>query len=211
VTQVKTREKEGYGAVQIGVGTKRNISKTLRGHVSKFIDSGRKPFHRLREIHVDDPSKFQIGHSITVSTFQSGDVVQVTGTSKGRGFQGVVKRHGFRGQPTTHGTKDAVRMPGTIGAGEPQHVFKGTRMGGRMGGDRVTVKNLEIVAVDAEKNLLYVKGALPGSRNSLVVIMGGGDVQIGENILANVAGTKADAKPEQQAAVQEKPAVVPEK
>ncbi len=182
VTQVKQSEKDGYHAIQLGVGKRNKVGKSQAGHLKTITKSGRKPFHRLREIRVEDASTFTIGDSITVKTFAAGDKVAVTGTSKGKGFQGVVKRHNFAGSPASHGHKDQLRMPGSIGSQDPQRVFKGTRMAGRMGGKRITVKNLEIIALDEEKNLLFVKGAVPGARNSLILIAGNGELIKGASI-----------------------------
>ena len=132
----------------------------------------------MREFRVDDAAKYQRGAIISTEAFAVGDEVAVIGTSKGKGFQGVVKRHGFHGSPATHGHKDQERMPGSIGAGGVQRVFKGKRMAGHMGDDQVTVKGLEIVKIEPEKNILYIKGALPGSRNSLVLISGEGEMNL---------------------------------
>lgn len=184
ITQVKSQEKDGYQAIQVGLGTKNKAGKSQAGHLKQVLDSGRKPFMNIKEFRVEDASTFNVGDTIGVNTFSAGDVVAVTGVSKGKGFQGVVKRHGFAGSPASHGHKDQLRMPGSIGSQDPQHVFKGTRMGGRMGGNQITVKNLEVVSVDEENNLLFVKGALPGSRNSLVVIAGKGDLILGANLFA---------------------------
>ncbi len=170
VTQVKKKEKDGYAAVQIGFGAKKNLSKSVAGHLK-----GMAPYRYLREFRLksaDETTVPERGTTIDVSAFKAGDIVQVTGTSKGRGFAGVVKRHHFHGHPATRGTKDQVRMPGSIGATWPQHVTKGTRMAGRMGNARVTVKHLEIIDVDPKNNLLLIKGAVPGSRNSLIEIKG---------------------------------------
>ncbi|TSC95664.1 MAG: large subunit ribosomal protein L3 [Parcubacteria group bacterium Athens1014_10] len=164
IVQVKTKDKDGYQSVQIGFGEKKKINKALKGHLS---DLGN--FQYLKEFEVDN-SEFKKGDKIDVSTFQPGDKVIVSGTSKGKGFQGVVKRHGFHGSPKTHGHKDQLRMPGSIGSTGPQRVFKGVRMGGRMGGDRVTIKNLEIIEVLPEENIILLKGAVPGARNSLLEI-----------------------------------------
>lgn len=171
VAQVKTKEKDGYSAVQIGYGVKKRLTKPMRGHLKELPD-----LRWLREFVTHDScfmlhdSEAQRGNVVDVSIFAPGDIVKVTGVSKGKGFQGVVKRHHFHGHPPTHGHKDQERMPGAIGAGGVQHVFKGTRMAGRMGGERVSVRGLKIVAVDKEKNQLLVKGAVPGARNSLVMI-----------------------------------------
>lgn len=164
VSQVKTKEKDGYIAVQIGFGKKKKLSKSVSGHLKDLEN-----FRYLREFRIKD-GNFERGAKIESTIFSPGDNISVTGISKGRGFAGVVKRHHFKGQPATRGTKDQVRMPGSIGAVWPQHVIKGTRMAGHMGDERVTVKNLEIVEVIPEKNILLIKGAVPGARNSLVII-----------------------------------------
>ena len=173
VVQVKNNDKDGYNAVQVGYATKnkRGINKPLAGHLKK-LDS----FRYLKEFRLDNVENFERSKVFDVTSFAVGDNLKVTATSKGKGFQGVVKRHGFHGSPATHGHKDQLRMPGSIGATDAARVFKGTRMGGRMGTDTVTVKNLELIEVDAEKNLLYVKGAVPGHRNSLVTIWADGEL-----------------------------------
>ncbi len=165
VIQVKTPEKDGYRAIQVGYGTTRRASKSERGH---FGELGL--FRTVREFRVPEDVTLERGTEIDVSTFSTGDVVQVRGISKGRGFQGVVKRHHFSGSPASHGHKDQLRMPGSIGSKRQGPVEKGKRMAGRMGGDEVTVKNLQIIAVDAEKRRLAIKGAIPGARGSLVLI-----------------------------------------
>lgn len=170
VTQVKG-DKDGYSAVQVGYGHKKTLSKSVTGHLKNLTN-----FRWLKEFRLSEP--VERGQQIDVSTFNVGDVIEVTGWSKGKGFQGVVKRHGFHGSPKTHGHKDQLRMPGSIGAGEPQHVFKGKRMAGRMGNDQVTLKKLEVMEVDTENNILYVKGAIPGARNGLVMISGEGELKI---------------------------------
>lgn len=169
VTQVKTKEKDGYDAVQIGFGIKKakNIARPIRGHLKK---SGGEDIRWLREFR--DDGKPELGTTVDVSAFKEGEVVTVSGTTKGKGFQGVVKRHGFKGGPRTHGQKHSEREPGSIGATWPQRVIKGMRMAGRMGGNRVTVKNLEIIKVDKERNLLAVSGAVPGARGSLIEVRG---------------------------------------
>ncbi|HEX7404245.1 MAG TPA: 50S ribosomal protein L3, partial [Usitatibacter sp.] len=128
----------------------------------------------LREFRRDAPSAAKIGDVIEAGTFVPGEYVDASGVSKGKGFQGVVKRHHFAGGPASHGHKDNLRMPGSIGAGGIQKVFKGMRMGGRMGGDTVTVKNLEVIEVDAAKGILAIKGAIPGARGAEIIITGGG-------------------------------------
>lgn len=164
VVQVKTKEKDGYVAVQLGFGAKKekNIRKPQRGH---------SPLRWLKEFRVDE-TELKPGDKIDIDTFAPGDKVNVIAISKGKGFQGVVKRHGFHGGPKSHGQKDRHRAPGSIGASWPQHVIKGMKMAGRMGGVKVTVKNLEVVEIDKENNLIAVKGAVPGRRGTLVMIKG---------------------------------------
>ncbi len=171
VTQVKTKERDGYEAVQIASGTQKEerVSKALRGH---FGDLG--VFRYVKEFRPkkgEDVSSYKKGDVLTLEIFEKGDRVQVSGISKGKGFQGGVKRHGFSGAPTSHGHRHDTRRPGSIGATGPQRVFKGTRMAGRMGSDRVTVKNLTIIAVDKEHGQLLIKGALPGRPGTLLEII----------------------------------------
>lgn len=169
VIGLRTEDKDGYSAVQLGYGTKKRVNKAQKG---AWKDLGK--FRRVKEFRVDSESalKFQTGDKIDVSVFQTGDKIEVSGISKSKGFQGVVKRHGFKGAPATHGTKHAHRQPGSIGARFPQHVLKGKRMAGRMGGDRITVKGLEVFDIDKSDGLLIVKGATPGRRGSLLEILG---------------------------------------
>jgi large subunit ribosomal protein L3 len=169
VTQIKSVDNDGYEAVQVATGNKRSVTKALLGHFK-----GLGSFRSLREFRAPMGQKLPevaIGDKLDVTQFVPGDNVKVSGTTKGRGFQGVVKRWGFHGSPKTHGHKDQVRMPGSIGAGGVQHVFKGTRMGGRMGGKTSTVLNLEVIAINSDKNEILVKGAVPGAPNSEVVII----------------------------------------
>lgn len=169
VTQVKTVEKDGYTAVQFGYGQGKNLSNATKGHV-KAADT--TPKH-LREVRVQElPEGLTVGSKLDVNTFTVGDQVDVTGTSKGKGFAGTIKRHNFSQSQRSHGYKAYSRRPGSIGSMYPQKVFKGKRMAGRMGADRVTVKNLVVALVDAERNLLAVKGAIPGPRRGLVMIGG---------------------------------------
>lgn len=166
VTQVKTKLKDGYEAVQVGFGTKKekNINKALKGHMK---DHGN--FALLKEIAgVADKNP---GEKVE-TTLEAGDIVAVSAISKSKGFQGVVKRHGFHGGPRSHGQKHSEREPGSIGAGGYQRVFKGRKMAGRTGGNRVTVKNLVIVGFDKDTNEMYVRGAVPGRRGTLVEIQG---------------------------------------
>ncbi|MFA5021643.1 MAG: 50S ribosomal protein L3 [Patescibacteria group bacterium] len=173
ITQVKSDKNDGYTAVQLGFGSKKKIGKALKGHVKNLGN-----FRYLKEfrIQAEDEKKLAVGNLITAKTFAAGDIVKVSGTSKGKGFQGVVKRHGFHGSPATHGHKDQHRMPGSSGAGGPQHVFKGKRMSGHMGDELVTVTNLEVVEVNPETNEIFVKGGVPGAIGYLLLISGVGDV-----------------------------------
>jgi len=164
VTQVKTEEKDGYQAVQVGFGERKKINRPLMGHLK---DLGK--FRYLREIR-DVKEDMKIGDKIDAGVFKEGDKIKVVGISKGKGFQGVMKRHGFHGSPATHGHKHDHRAPGSIGSAFPEHVLKGKKMAGRMGGDRVTVKGLKVVKVDKENNLLVVKGAVPGKRGALLKV-----------------------------------------
>ena len=168
VTQVKTREQDGYEAVQVGFDeVARQPNKPSRGH----LGPAGKNFRHLREFETEDASEVQVGDEIDAALFEPGEVVSVTGLSKGRGFAGGVKRYGFRGGPKTHGQSDRHRAPGSIGAGStPGRVIKGLRMAGHMGNAQVTVRNLEVVSTDPGKNLVLVKGAVPGARNSLLTI-----------------------------------------
>lgn len=170
VTQIKTDETDGYRAVQIGFGAQKakRASKAEVGHAAKV---GLEAAPRvLREFRLDDGQEVEPGQELTVEQFEAGDRVKVTGTSKGRGFQGVVKRHGFSGRPGGHG-HPMSRNPGSMGPGtDPSRVIKGKRLPGQMGNVRSTVRNLSVVKVDAERNLLFVKGGVPGSRDSYVYI-----------------------------------------
>jgi large subunit ribosomal protein L3 len=167
IVQIKTLEKDGYSSIQLGFEDKKNISKSLQGHFKKANVSPKK---KIAEFYVSD--KLRLGEKITVNYFNKGEFVDVTGFSKGRGFQGVVKRHGFSGVgERTHGQHNRLRAPGSIGAGsDPARVFKGVRMSGKMGNRRVTVKNLRILKIDLEKNLLIVKGSVPGTKYSYLIL-----------------------------------------
>jgi len=170
VTQVKTEDVDGYNAVQLGWGEakEKNTSKALQGHVQKASTSVKKKLAEFTGFE----EELQLGQVVTVELFSEGGFVDVVGVSKGKGFQGVVKRHGFAGVgQATHGQHNRLRAPGSIGAGsDPSRVFKGMRMTGRMGGKRAKVQNLQVLKVDAEKNLLVVKGSVPGAKNSTVII-----------------------------------------
>lgn len=171
IVQTKTTGKEGYESVQVGMGERRgkNVSKAVRGH-TKGLAGENKAFRALKEFKME-LGESKVGDIIDVSIFEEGDKIVVTGLSKAKGFQGVVKRHGFHGGKRSHGNKSAEREPGSIGSTGPQRVFKGIRMGGRMGGERISVKNLHIVKVDKENNLLLISGAIPGRRGTLVEVV----------------------------------------
>jgi len=165
VTQVKTKERDGYAAVQIGSGARKESR----------VNRAQRPlgsFRFIREFRSTEAPELKKDDTFDVSVFAPGDRVEVRGTTKGKGFQGVVKRHGFSGGPRTHGQKHSEREPGSIGVSGIQRVFKGMRMAGRMGGDRVVVKNLRVLSVDPERGTLVVSGAVPGRRGSLVEIVG---------------------------------------
>ncbi len=170
VILVKTAEKDGYNAVQVGFGERKekNITKAEQGHYK-----GLGNFRYVKEFRYDVlPEGIKSGDKIEVSAFAKGDVVRVSSISKGKGFQGVVKRHGFAGGPRTHGQKHSEREPGSIGGGLRTRVPVGMRMAGRMGGDRVTLTSVKVLGIDAAKGELYVKGAVPGRRGTLVEIQG---------------------------------------
>ncbi|MFN5058805.1 MAG: 50S ribosomal protein L3 [Chloroflexota bacterium] len=169
VTQIRVRERDGYEAVQIGFGEvkPKSLNKPQRGHLA----GAGKLVRHLREFSADNPSDYKVGDVLGPDLFANGQMVDVTGTSKGKGFQGVVRRHGFNGGPRTHGQSDRLRAPGSIGAGtDPGHVFKNTRMAGQMGNRRVTVMNLTVVEVISDRNLLLVRGSVPGAKNGLVMV-----------------------------------------
>ena len=166
VTQIKTDDKDGYVAVQIGFGETTRLNSPQRGHLKELGQ-----YRHLREFRMDNTEDIQVGDKVDVSLFATGDMVDVTGISKSKGFAGVIKRHHFRGGPKTHGQSDRHRAPGSIGATtSPGRVFKGTRMAGHMGNDRVTERHLEVFEADTERNLLLVKGAVPGAKNGLLLI-----------------------------------------
>jgi large subunit ribosomal protein L3 len=167
VTQVRTQERDGYEAVQLGFGIAKKLKKPQAGHVKP---SGHQ-VKTLREVKADDYSAVEVGQVFKADTFAEGDLVDVSGTSKGHGFQGGMKRHGFSGQQKTHGQSDRTRAPGSIGSSAtPGRVFKGMKMAGQMGNERVTVQNLKVVRVDAERNLLLVEGSVPGPKQGTVLI-----------------------------------------
>ena len=170
VVQVRSQEQDGYKAVQLGFGAQKD-KRASRAEVGHAAKAGLEAAPRLmREFRVDDGQDYEVGQQLTVELFEAGDRVKVTGRSKGRGFQGVVKRYGFAGRPASHG-HPMSRTPGSLGPGtDPSRVIKGKKMPGRMGGDRASIRNMQIVRVDGERNLLFVKGGVPGARNSFVLI-----------------------------------------
>ena len=166
VIQIKTVAKEGYNAAQLGFGEVKQLKSPQRGHLKELGQ-----FKYLREFRVDDIKAIEVGQKVDVSQFKTGDLVDITGVSKGKGFAGVVKRHHFAGGPKTHGQSDRHRAPGSIGATtSPGRVLKGKRMAGHMGNKQVTVQHLEVFEADPARNLLLVKGAVPGAKNGLLLI-----------------------------------------
>lgn len=166
VVQVKTEGKEGYNAAQLGFGKAKKLKSPQKGHLKELGE-----FRYLREFRLEDTEDVNVGDSIDVSLFQEGDLVDITGVSKGKGFAGTVKRYGFAGGPKTHGQSDRHRAPGSVGAGStPGRVLKGKHMPGQMGNERVTVRKLEVLKADPEHNLLLIKGAVPGAKNGLLLI-----------------------------------------
>ena len=166
VTQIKSEQTDGYNAVQLGFGATKNLNKPERGHLKNS-----DPVKHLREVKADNLQDYSIGQQISVDIFDVGEKIDIIGTTKGKGFAGTMKRHGFGGGPRTHGQSDRGRAPGSIGGGTtPGKVYKGLKMSGHMGNERVTVKNLEIVQIDQDRNLLVVKGGVPGAPNGLLVI-----------------------------------------
>jgi large subunit ribosomal protein L3 len=165
VTLLRTPERDGYSAVQVGAGTAKRLTKPRLGQLK-----GLPRVRDVREFRLEDVTAYSVGQTLDVSLFTAGDSVDITGVSKGKGFAGTIKRHNFRRGPETHGS-DSHREPGSIGGGTtPGKVFKGTRLPGRMGGDQVTVKKATIVRADTERNVLLVKGPVPGARNALIVV-----------------------------------------
>lgn len=168
VAQVKSEETDGYGAIQMAFQENKKVNKPMAGHLKNVG----KNFKFLREFRIEGSEvKLETGEKVEVSIFEPGDKVKATGVSKAKGFQGAMKRHGFRGGPASHGQKHSNRRVGSIGATYPERVIKGKRMAGRMGGNNVTQVGLEIVKVDAEKNLLLIKGCVPGNNGSLIKIV----------------------------------------
>lgn len=189
VTQIRTLAKDGVSAVQIGFGHAKKLAKPQQNHLKDL-----PAFKELRDFRIEGNDSFKRGDAWDASVFSVGDIVAVTGNAKGRGFQGVVKRHKFGGSPASHGHKDQLRMPGSIGSKRQGPVQKGKRMPGHMGTNQVTVQNLEIVAIDVEKQLLYVKGAVPGARGSFLSLYGNGTMTL--RSLAMPADVVETAAPE---------------
>ena len=184
VTQVKTTERDGYNAVQIGFGNAKHQPKPQEGHLKDSGSNARTmqevriddvpaghPKAKNRQAAADEAMALAVGTTLDVSAFEVGDAVQVTGTSKGKGFAGTIKRHNFSRGPKTHGSRN-YRAPGSIGSGYPEHVFKGMRMAGHMGHEQVTVKGLKVMVIDAEQNILGISGAIPGPKRGTVMIKG---------------------------------------
>ena len=175
VTQVKNVERDGYRAAQLGFGTQKTqrLSKAQKGHLA--VKDDKKTTHRhLKEVRLGEGQEVEMGQTFDVSVFSVGDKVDVRGTSKAKGFQGVVKRHNFAGGRASHGGKHNLRQPGSIGSTWPQRVIKGKKMAGRMGGETTVVRNLKVVHVDTKKNIIGLKGALPGNRGTIIEISGNG-------------------------------------
>lgn len=169
ITRLRTPEQDGYAALQVGHGTAKRLTKPVAGQF-KLLPKDQQQPRTVREFRVDSTAGYELGQRLDASLFAPGDLVDVTGTSKGHGFTGTIARHNFKRGPKTHGSTN-IRQPGSIGAGTtPGRVFKGTRMGGHMGDDRVTVKKLTVIKVDTERNLILVKGAVPGARNALLLV-----------------------------------------
>jgi large subunit ribosomal protein L3 len=169
ITRLRTAERDGYAALQVGAGSAKRVSKPVAGQFKELEKDRQKPRH-VREFRVESIEGFEVGQQLDVSLFAPGDLVDVTGVSKGHGFTGTIARHHFKRGPKTHGSTN-IRQPGSIGAGTtPGRVFLGTRMGGHMGDDRVTVKKMQVVKVDAERNLILVRGAVPGARNAVLMV-----------------------------------------
>jgi large subunit ribosomal protein L3 len=169
VTQIKTRETDGYDALQVGFGGKKasRVNKPMQGHFKK---SGDQCFRFVKEFSVENPAEYNVGQQLTVEMFKVGERVDVVGTSKGRGFSGVIKRHGFHRGPMTHGSRN-IRRPGSVGCSAwPARIIKGKKMPGQYGNDRMTIRNLEIIDIRSDDNLILLKGAVPGSDSGLVSV-----------------------------------------
>jgi 50S ribosomal protein L3, bacterial len=169
VTRLRTPEQDGYAALQLGAGTAKRMTRPVAGQFSQLDKEHQRP-RSVREVRVEATDGYEAGQQLDVSLFAAGDLVDITGVSKGKGFAGVIARHNFRRGPKTHGS-DHHRAPGSVGAGTtPGRVFLNTRMAGHMGHEQITVKKLKVVRVDAERNLILVRGAVPGARNGLLLV-----------------------------------------
>ncbi len=169
VTRLRTPEQDGYAALQLGAGTAKRMTRPVAGQFSQLAKEHQRP-RSVREVRVEATDGYEAGQQLEVSLFEAGDLVDITGVSKGKGFAGVIARHNFRRGPKTHGS-DHHRAPGSVGAGTtPGRVFLNTRMAGHMGHEQITVKKLKVVRVDAERNLILVRGAVPGARNGLLLV-----------------------------------------
>ncbi len=174
VTQIRTEEKDGYKAVQVGFGKDKKPNRSKAGHIKGLENTKNLVEFRVEDLKlkVDEAEKeLEKGDKLDVSAFNAGDIVKISGITKGKGFQGVVKRHGFHGMPASHGHHHVLRHGGSIGQRFPQHTLKGMRMAGRMGGVRQTTRGLEIVSIDKENNLMFIKGAIPGRKGTLLEIV----------------------------------------
>jgi large subunit ribosomal protein L3 len=199
IVQIRSRERDGYDALQLGFGKRQSkrISKAAAGHMKA---AGREDFATLVEFRLDEPGDWKVGQELTsVDLFAAGDKVDITGTSKGRGFQGVMRRHNFAGHRATHGTHESFRGPGSVGAcAYPGRVWKGKKMPGRLGGDRKTVQNLRVVEVLGDRNLVLVRGAVPGGKNGEVLlrhaVKAPGQIRIKAPVAAPEAGAEAGAE-----------------
>ena len=174
ITQIKTQSNDGYNAIQIGYETVKKANKPTSGHLQRTGN-----YKYLREIRVEELDELQVGQLLNVQMFSVGEIIRVTANSKGRGFAGGMKRHGFHGGPKTHGQSDRWRAPGSVGAGStPGRVFKGKRMAGHYGNETITTRGLEVVSVDLENNIISIKGAVPGARDTLVMVAGEGNIPV---------------------------------
>ena len=169
VTRIRSAEQDGYTALQLGAGTARKVTKPVAGQFKHLDKEQQRPRH-VREVRLEATADYEVGQQLAVDVFEAGELVDVTGISKGRGFTGVIARHNFRRGPKSHGS-DHHRAPGSIGAGTyPGRVWKGTKMAGHAGDEQVTVKKLKVVKIDSERNLILVRGAVPGARNGLLLV-----------------------------------------
>ena len=197
ITQIKTQSNDGYNAIQIGYETVKKANKPTSGHLQRTGN-----YKYLREIRVEELDELQVGQLLNVQMFSVGEIIRVTANSKGRGFAGGMKRHGFHGGPKTHGQSDRWRAPGSVGAGStPGRVFKGKRMAGHYGNETITTRGLEVVSVDLENNIISIKGAVPGARDTLVMVAGEGNIPVYvEEVIEDIAEeTAEEAEPTNEA------------